>query len=76
MYRNLQAEIARKGLTSAEIAKRLGMSRNTFSRKLRGKSKFFIDQLVIIKKEFFPECSTDYLFENDEIRDTKGDAHI
>lgn len=49
MFRNLNAEMARKGITSAYLAKRLGMTPTTLSLKLNGKSELSLKQAVQIK---------------------------
>ena len=39
-----------KGYTQAEIANLLGIKQNTYSDKERGKTKFTIDEIKLIKK--------------------------
>ena len=39
----LKSEIIKKGLTQGDIAKAIGMSENSFSSKMRGKSDFGLD---------------------------------
>ena len=39
-----------KGYTQREIAELLGIKQNTYSDKERGKSKFTIDEIKLIKK--------------------------
>jgi len=62
MYRNLIAEIARKGLTNKIISSALEVDRNTFENKLKGKTKFSFDEAQSIRNTFFPEYQYDYLF--------------
>lgn len=38
MYRNLEAEMARAGITQGQLAKELGITPTTLSLKLNGKS--------------------------------------
>lgn len=66
MYRNLDAEMARIGVTKAAIAKLLKVRHATVIDKTNGKSRFYYDEAVKIKKHFFPNCSLEYLFSQDE----------
>lgn len=62
MYPNLEAEIARKGITKTDLAKKINMPRTTFTHKLRGESEFTVAEAKRIKKMIFPEHSIGYLF--------------
>jgi len=64
MYQNLKAEMVRKGVSRHEIAKALGMHKNTLSRKLNGHSQFSYDHVCKIIELFFPEFEgkSTYLF--------------
>ena len=62
MFFNLRAEMARKHINQLEIAVVLGISVKSVSNKMNGKSEFTRKEMFLIKKTFFPECSTDYLF--------------
>lgn len=42
----LRAEIVAKGLTMAQVAKSVGMHRNSFSAKVNGKVQFNTDEIV------------------------------
>jgi hypothetical protein len=65
MYRNLEAEMARKGLSKREVAEGIGMNRYpTFIEKMNGNYKFKLDEAVAIRDNFFPDLTLDYLFEN------------
>jgi plasmid maintenance system antidote protein VapI len=66
MYFNLDAEMARKGVTKGKIAEFLGLRYATVIDKTNGKSRFYFDEAIKIKKNFFPECSVEYLFNLDE----------
>ena len=48
-YPNLEAELARTGLSKTELAKQLGLSKDTLYNKLNGKSKLTIDEARVIK---------------------------
>jgi len=63
MFPNLRAEMARNGLDGEVVSKVIGCTRKSFSNKLTGKTEFTRIELFRIKKEFFPECSLEYLFD-------------
>lgn len=46
--RNVRAEIARKGMTQAEIAAAVGISQSQLSKRLRGSIPFDINELSSI----------------------------
>jgi transcriptional regulator with XRE-family HTH domain len=50
MYRNLNAEMCRRGLLQKELAKKLHLTLGTMSLKLRGKTPFTLDEALEIKK--------------------------
>jgi len=64
-YPNLRAEMSRIGIKQIDIAKLLGVGEATISNKMKGKSKFDINEAFLIKKTFFPNLSLDYLFYDD-----------
>lgn len=49
MFRNLNAEMTRRGLTRQELAKRMGICTNTLSRKLNGLRSFTLEELNEIR---------------------------
>lgn len=63
MYPNLRAEMARKNITSAELANRLGISTSTMSTKMNGKYPFTLDEAKSIKTALKTELSVEELFE-------------
>lgn len=63
MFNNLKAELVRINLTQRDLAKALSIDEKTLSQKINGKSKFDVDEMWIIKKNFFPNLQLDYLFE-------------
>lgn len=69
-YKNLRAEMARNGVTIRQIAESLGVRFATISDKLNGRSRFFCDEAFHIKRHFFPNCSIEYLFDDDDQQDT------
>lgn len=50
MYRNLEAEIARAGLTRTALAKEMGLSKTTLGLKLNGKARLTLGEAVKLKK--------------------------
>lgn len=66
MYRNLEAELARKQISRKELAEKLGITATTLSFKLNGKSKFSLEECVEIKRLLGTEEPIDYLFAQDE----------
>lgn len=67
-YKNLKAEMAREGIKIGVIAKFLELRYATVWDKLNGKSRFYSDEAIKIKKEFFPMLQIEYLFDNEEQR--------
>lgn len=66
MFRNLQAEIVRKGMNNVEFASAVEMNYRTFSKKMQGKTEFCLDEMKAIQKVIGNDCSLDYLFEQIE----------
>lgn len=63
MYRNLEAELKRKGITRAQLAEMLGLNISTISQKLNGKSPLLYDEATTIAQKVFDgEFSPEYLF--------------
>ena len=63
MYKNLEAEMVRKGVTRKDIAGILGLRYGTVVEKLSGKYEFKLKEAFAIKKEIFPNLNIEYLFE-------------
>ncbi len=63
MFRNLEAEQARNGLSNSDVAKNLGISRNSYENKKRT-GKFTTFEIKMLCKMF--NCKFDYLFEEEE----------
>lgn len=69
MYRNLEAELKRKGITRKMLADKLGINIATVSAKLTGKAKLTFDEVtVIVKQVFNNEFEIPYLFKKDETK--------
>jgi DNA-binding XRE family transcriptional regulator len=62
MYRNLNAEIIRCGLSAKQIAKSLSISEQTMTNKLSGKFLFKSSEMYKIQNLYFPEIQVEYLF--------------
>jgi len=65
LYKNLKAEMARRGVMVKDIAELLNVRRSTASDKINGKFRFYYDEALKIKKEFFPDLDLEYLFASD-----------
>ncbi|MGL5511704.1 MAG: helix-turn-helix transcriptional regulator [Sporomusa sp.] len=68
MFSNLKAEMKRKGITLATFAKELQISESAVTKKLAGTYEFKFSEFRKIV-QLFPNCTWEYLFENDERRD-------
>lgn len=68
IYKNLAAEMARKGITKKDLAKSLNMRYPTIVDKTNGKSRLYLDEAVKIRDMFFPEFDLEYLFDVDDTR--------
>lgn len=65
MYRNLKAEIARAGMTSAECAEIVGVSLATFYRLLNGASEWKLGEMLQLSTAIAQHnghAGLDYLF--------------
>lgn len=82
MYKNLKAEIARSGLTNAEMADAIGVKYATLWRLLSGKRQWRLGEMMAIQSELEGRndaaYTLDYLFgdgdENGEGQSDEG-AH-
>lgn len=66
MYPNLRAEMARKKMTGAELAKAIGVNTGTFSQKFNGKTDFGLVEARAIKAVLGTDLPIEVLFEPDE----------
>lgn len=66
MYRNLEAEMVREGVTRKNLAEALNVRYATIIDKLKGRYSFTLDEAFVIRNKFFPHLSFEYLFETDE----------
>lgn len=65
--KNLRAEMARHGVTVGMIADFLNVRYATVSDKLNGRSRFFADEAIRIKRRFFPTLPIEYLFDDEPL---------
>lgn len=61
MYPNLVAELKRNDKKYDDIANLLSIGLTTVNEKMNGKSDFKLSELKKMQKEWFPNCSLDYL---------------
>lgn len=62
MFCNLEAEIARKGISKINIARVLKIKPSTLSQKLHGTSDFKLSEAKMIKDMLGTELTIDQLF--------------
>ena len=62
MFGNLQAEMARRGLTGRAVAKFIGVQELTMYNKLNGTTEFKLSEMEAIKNLLESDDSMDYLF--------------
>ncbi|MFQ6932366.1 MAG: hypothetical protein ACLRR3_15645 [Eubacterium sp.] len=62
MYPNLDAELARKKITRARLAKILDVNPGTLSLKLNGKAPLTLTECIEIKQAVGEQYSIEYLF--------------
>lgn len=62
MFSSLRAEMARNEVTVEQLAKEVGVSRETMGRKLSGKSDIKLNEALLISRKFFPNVSIWELF--------------
>lgn len=65
MYKNLVAEMAKKAITKRAMARQLNLCETTLQNKIKGKSRFDIEESFAIKEQFFPDLELQYLFANE-----------
>ena len=67
VYPNLKVEMVRKGLLGKDLASFLGVTQNTLTNKLNGRSEFTLPEAKKIHSEYFKDIASEYLFERREI---------
>ena len=63
MFRNIELEIFKSGLSKKEIAAELEMTYNTFLLKLSGKAHFTLDEAMKLKAILKSDLSIEELFD-------------
>lgn len=66
MFRNLRAELTRKGINFVEFSEAIDMKYHTFRQKLAGKSEFNLNEMNSIKKALGNDFTLEYLFDKSE----------
>ena len=61
VFNNLNAEMARKKVSTKALAEATGINYESLKNKMSGTTEFKRNEMIQIKKEF-PDCSLDYLF--------------
>lgn len=63
MFHNLEAEMARAGLSKKDLASCIGKTERALNNKMSGNTSFTWDEILAIKDTFFSDLDIDYLFE-------------
>lgn len=66
-FKNLIAEMARKGVMQKELANEVGIRPETLSKKILGKSEFTLGELKRIRDFINPELKLEYLFAEETV---------
>lgn len=66
MFKNLQAELVRKGMTYIEFSSAIGMKYQTFRKKMSGQTEFCLEEMKTIKETIGNDFTLEYLFEKSE----------
>lgn len=67
MFRNLEAELARSGLTRRDVALKLGCTPSTLSLKLNGKAPLSLLEAAKIKQIIGVDMALEELFATDDL---------
>ena len=62
MYPNLRAEMARKNISTVELAEKCGMATTTMYDKVNGKTPITLDNAIAIKKALDVDMPVEVLF--------------
>lgn len=71
MLYNLRAEMARNGITNADLAKAINKTERKVKDSVAGKYEFKVSEAFDIRNRFFPSMTMEYLF-NRGNDDAKG----
>lgn len=72
--KNLSAEMARYGISNADIQSLLGCSNKTVTNKLTDSTTFSVNEAIKIRDTFFPGLRIEYLFALAEQDMARGDG--
>lgn len=62
MYKELEAQIAYRGISKKQLAADINMKYSTFLTKMSGKSKFTLDEAVCIREYLKEDIAIEELF--------------
>lgn len=62
VFKNLQAEMVRRGVTAVAIAKAIKKTEKSTRAKLAGKYPFTLPEAKTVRDMFFPGMDLDFLF--------------
>lgn len=62
MYKELEAQIAYRGISKKQLATDINMKYSTFLAKMRGRSKFTLDEAVCIREYLQEDIAIEELF--------------
>lgn len=65
-YLNLKGEMAKRNISLEAIAQLLDIHRNSAANKVNGRTRFTVDEALLIRDTFFSDLSTDYLFQTED----------
>ncbi len=74
-FENLRAEMGRSGCTIADIARTIGVTRDTARNKLSRKTPIMLDEAIAIQRACFSSCDVRYLFHEIWDECLANDAH-
>lgn len=66
MLRNLSAEMARNGVTNADLAKVINKTERKVRDSVAGKFEFKVSEAFDIRDRFFPNMTMEYLFKRSQ----------
>lgn len=67
MFKNLEAEMTRYGLSAKDLAECIGVNERTIRSYLAGTSRIAWEDARKIKHKLFPQFEIEYLFYREEI---------
>ncbi len=66
MLGNLEAELARNGISKKDVAMVIGKSYTSTTQKIKGDYPFTYEEAATIQKQLFPSLDIKYLFQKTE----------